>query len=156
MNFFLLRHGEADYQVDASGERPLTAQGAEHIRRLAKESAHLLADVQTIYCSPKLRARQTAQIVTEVVTEETNTQLPLQIVDELLPSATMAALETRLKKAAEQNVLLVTHQPLVGSFIDRLTDRTDLGHQMAPGTLASLQLLGFARGGATLEWLRQS
>ena len=109
-----------------------------------------MTGLDAIYCSPKLRAQQTAAIASELLGDN----LQPTVIEHLLPEGSIAELEAFLKQSPHQKILLVTHQPLVGEWLNRLTDRTDLSFQMSTSCLACVELLGFARGGGTLEWLQ--
>ncbi|SED58247.1 phosphohistidine phosphatase SixA [Pseudomonas kilonensis] len=110
MKLWVLRHGEAEpYGSRPDPERALTAHGREEVLRSA---AQLIGQPLTaIYVSPYLRAQQTAQLVREALGFEPE----LRTVDWLTP-------ETRPQKVLERledqdNVLLVSHNPLVGSLL---------------------------------------
>ncbi|UTW45749.1 phosphohistidine phosphatase SixA [bacterium SCSIO 12696] len=150
MKLFLLRHGDAA-SYGEGGERPLTPLGLEQTRRIVAEAANGLNAVESVYSSPKLRARQTA----EAAVDAAQLGLQPQVVEQLLPGADINALRAVIGGSEHNSVLLVTHQPLVGKLLDYLTDRSDLGYQMGTSCLACLDVTGFACGGATLQWLKQ-
>ena len=62
MNLYLIRHGEAKHESDDSA-RPLSAQGREEIARLATHLVRSGVRIAEIQHSPKLRAAQTAAIL---------------------------------------------------------------------------------------------
>jgi len=113
MKLWVLRHGEAvPYGSCADSERALTPHGCEEVLRSA---AHLIGQpITAIYASPYLRAQQTAQLVREALGFEPE----IRTVEWLTP-------ETDPDKVAEQlvsvsNVLLVSHNPLVGHLLSYL------------------------------------
>ena len=121
MKLWVLRHGEAEpYGARPDPERALTAHGREEARRM---SAALIGQpLSAIYASPYLRAQQTAQLVREAL----GFAPELITVDWLTP-------ETRPQKVLEQlvdqgDVLLVSHNPLVGSLLGFLQH----GHLQQP------------------------
>jgi phosphohistidine phosphatase len=109
MKLWVLRHGEAEPHGSKShdSERALTAHGREEVLRSA---ALLIGQPLTaIYASPYLRAQETAQLVRDALGFEPE----IRTVEWLTP-------ETDPDKVAEQlvsvsNVLLVSHNPLVGT-----------------------------------------
>ena len=113
MKLWVLRHGEAvPYGSCPDSERALT----EHGRKEALSSAAQLIGqpLTAIYASPYLRAQQTAQLVREALGFEPE----IRTVDWLTP-------ESDPDKVAEQlvsvsNVLLVSHNPLVGNLLSYL------------------------------------
>ncbi len=77
----LLRHGEA-YPSSVNPERPLTEKGVVETKKVAKALKKLSVNFDTVYHSPKLRAKQTAEVVAEEL-QITN----LVETEELLPEA---------------------------------------------------------------------
>ncbi|MGE8066304.1 phosphohistidine phosphatase SixA [Pseudomonas sp. NPDC089569] len=114
MKLWVLRHGEAVPHGSRphDSERELTDQGREEVLRSA---ANLIGQPLTaIYSSPYLRAQQTAKLVRDALGFEPE----IRTVEWLTP-------ETDPDKVAEQlvsvsNVLLVSHNPLVGSLLSYL------------------------------------
>ncbi|WP_130907412.1 phosphohistidine phosphatase SixA [Pseudomonas sp. Sample_16] len=114
MKLWVLRHGEAVPHGSRphDSERELTDHGREEILRSA---ALLIGQPLTaIYASPYLRAQQTAQLVREALGFEPE----IRTVDWLTP-------DTDPDKVAEQmvavsDVLLVSHNPLVGNLLSYL------------------------------------
>ncbi|MGH8384473.1 MAG: phosphohistidine phosphatase SixA [Pseudomonas sp.] len=114
MNIWVLRHGEAVPHGSRphDSERELTDHGREAVLRSA---ALLIGQPLTaIYASPYLRAQQTAELVRDALGFEPK----IRTVEWLTP-------DTEPDKVAEQmvsvsNVLLVSHNPLVGSLLSYL------------------------------------
>ncbi|EJM54575.1 phosphohistidine phosphatase SixA [Pseudomonas sp. GM48] len=113
MKLWVLRHGEAEpYGTRPDSERKLTDHGRKEV---LSSAARLMGQPLTaIYASPYLRAQQTAQLVREALGFEPE----IRTVDWLTP-------ETDPDKVAEQlvsvsNVLLVSHNPLVGHLLSYL------------------------------------
>jgi phosphohistidine phosphatase len=114
MKLWVLRHGEAVPHGSRphDSERELTDHGREEVLRSA---ALLIGQPLTaIYASPYLRAQQTAQLVREALGFEPE----IRTVDWLTP-------DTDPDKVAEQmvavsDVLLVSHNPLVGNLLSYL------------------------------------
>ncbi|MCY1430394.1 Phosphohistidine phosphatase SixA [compost metagenome] len=114
MKLWVLRHGEAVPHGSRphDSERELTDHGRKEV---LSSAARLMGQPLTaIYASPYLRAQQTAQLVREALGFEPE----IRTVDWLTP-------ETDPDKVAEQlvsvsNVLLVSHNPLVGNLLSYL------------------------------------
>jgi len=114
MKLWVLRHGEAVPHGSRphDSERELTDHGREEVLRSA---AQLIGQPLTaIYASPYLRAQQTAQLVREILGFEPE----IRTVEWLTP-------DTEPDKVAEQmvavsDVLLVSHNPLVGNLLSYL------------------------------------
>ncbi|WP_053146103.1 phosphohistidine phosphatase SixA [Pseudomonas sp. P97.38] len=148
MKLWVLRHGEAEpYGNCPDPERALTEHGREQVLRSA---AHLIGQpLAAIYVSPYRRAQQTAQLVRQALGFEPQ----LITVNWLTP-------ETRPQKVLEHladqaPVLLVSHNPLVGSLLGLLQH----GHLQQP---EQVQTAGLAElegdlplaGAMTLKALR--
>ncbi|WLH34214.1 phosphohistidine phosphatase SixA [Pseudomonas sp. FP2196] len=113
MKLWVLRHGEAvPYGSCPDSERELT----EHGRKEALSSAaHLIGQPLTaIYASPYLRAQQTAQIVREALGFEPE----IRTVEWLTPEVDSDKVTDQLVSVS--NVLLVSHNPLVGNLLSYL------------------------------------
>lgn len=118
----MLRHGEAQAQARSDAERTLTARGREEIAQVAVQlQARPLA---AILASPYVRAQQSAALVRDA----------LGLVDDihtvpwLTPDSDPRLVLTRLDDYAGEEVLLVTHQPLVGALAGLLIH----GHRQQP------------------------
>ncbi|MHA1395182.1 MAG: histidine phosphatase family protein [Promethearchaeota archaeon] len=73
-NLFFVRHGEADYNVEGKflgiSNRPLTQKGIEQVQKSARKLIKLLQPNEkfdVILTSPLLRAKQTAQIIAQII-----------------------------------------------------------------------------------------
>ncbi|EUB86102.1 phosphohistidine phosphatase SixA [Pseudomonas sp. GM30] len=113
MKLWVLRHGEAvPYGSCPDSERALT----EHGRKEALSSAAQLIGqpLTAIYASPYLRAQQTAQIVREALGFEPE----IRTVEWLTPETDPDKVTDQLVSVS--NVLLVSHNPLVGNLLSYL------------------------------------
>ncbi|WP_419708935.1 phosphohistidine phosphatase SixA [Pseudomonas sp. NFX224] len=114
MKIWVLRHGEAVPHGSRphDSERELTDHGRKEV---LSSAAQLMGQPLTaIYASPYLRAQQTAQLVRETLGFEPE----IRTVEWLTP-------DTEPDKVAEQmvavsDVLLVSHNPLVGNLLSYL------------------------------------
>ncbi|PTR29679.1 MULTISPECIES: phosphohistidine phosphatase SixA [unclassified Pseudomonas] len=114
MKLWVMRHGEAVPHGARlhDSERELTDNGRKEVLKI---TAELMGQPLTaIYASPYLRAQQTAQLVRETLGFEPE----IRTVEWLTP-------DTEPDKVAEQlvsvsNVLLVSHNPLVGHLLSYL------------------------------------
>ena len=129
MKVWVLRHGEAEpYGSRPDSERALTEQGRKEVLHSA---AKLMGKPLTaIYASPYLRAQQTAQIVREVLGFTPD----LRTVEWLTPDNRPQAVAEQL--ATADNVLLVSHNPLVSNLLGYLQH----GHVQAPETVHTATL----------------
>jgi phosphohistidine phosphatase len=133
MKLWLLRHGEAEPAARTDAERNLTDYG----RQQARESAAQLLGrpLRAVLVSPYVRAQQTADLVCEVLAFVGIRQT----VPWLTPESDLRQTLRELDGYAFDELLLVTHQPLVGALAGLLIH----GHrqQPLPMNTASLALL---------------
>lgn len=130
MKLWILRHGEAQPQAPSDAERELTAHGRDEV---LSSAAHLLGkSVTRIIASPYIRAQQTAELVHQVL----GLQEPILTVSWLTPDIDPKVVLSHLDKYSSEDVLLVSHQPLVGSLVGGLVHGHY--HDAEPMSTASL------------------
>ncbi|QVM89763.1 phosphohistidine phosphatase SixA [Pseudomonas entomophila] len=129
MKLWVLRHGEAEPRANSDAERCLTAHGREQVLRSA---ARLLGQpLQAIIASPYVRAQQTAALVHESL----GFAEPVRTEPWLTPDSDAQAVIGEIERLGLEHVLLVSHQPLVGTLVSLL----EHGHQQpAPMSTACL------------------
>ncbi len=151
MKLFMLRHGHAEAEAPADDLRPLSAQGELEVHRVCQANYDELKSVELIYVSPYLRAQQTADIVAQYLTAERRDQ-PL-----IVPNGRPGKVIDFLYEVGERcaSVLLVTHQPLVGTLVDELGGFETGRYRMGTANLACLECDPVARGCCTLQWLKR-
>ncbi|TDV57027.1 phosphohistidine phosphatase SixA [Pseudomonas graminis] len=111
MKVWILRHGEAKPQARTDAERELTAKGREEVLRSA---AHLMGQpLQRIIASPYVRAQQTAELVRQAL----GFTDAIVTVPWLTPDCNPHKVLEQMGAYSAENVLLVSHQPLVGTLI---------------------------------------
>nr|WP_262923740.1 MULTISPECIES: phosphohistidine phosphatase SixA [Pseudomonas] len=125
-----MRHGEAEPRANSDAERRLTAHGREQVLRSA---ARLLGQpLQAILASPYVRAQQTAALVHEAL----GFAEPVRTVPWLTSDHDAGQVIGELERLGLEQVLLVSHQPLVGTLVGLLEHGH--GQQPAPMSTASL------------------
>ena len=157
MNLYVLRHGIAvepgtpGYANDA--DRPLTPEGERKLRQIARAIEALELSFDLILSSPFLRARQTAEIVAEIL----EARKKLELSDSLTPGGSMKKLVELLNRLqpSPESVLLVGHEPHLSGLISLLVSgRETFAVVMKKGGLCKLsaESLKPCRC-AVLEWL---
>ena len=132
MRLWLLRHGQAEPQTTSDAARRLTVHGRQEVLQSA---AHLLGrPIEAILCSPYGRARQTAELVGEAL----HCMSILEIVPWLVPESNVADALSHLAHRSEAEILLVSHQPLIGALGGML----EHGHRKQPMPMATASLAG--------------
>lgn len=143
MKLSLLRHGIAaerdnpEYEHDS--ERPLTPKGERRMRRIAKgiQVSGIASDL--ILSSPYVRAKQTAEIVAQVLSTPEGVMVAETLTPEGNPRQLIAMLLTDHRE--RQDVLLVGHEPYLSRLLSTLlTGGPNLAVEMKRGGLCSLNI----------------
>lgn len=108
---WLLRHGDAA-EGSPDAERPLTERGRDQARAAGAALAALGVELDACLASPRVRARDTAELACQALGVEVRTE-------EALSGGSFDAEE--LASGAGQNVLLVGHEPDFSEAVRRLT-----------------------------------
>ncbi|MEI8289226.1 MAG: phosphohistidine phosphatase SixA [Verrucomicrobiota bacterium] len=160
MNLFILRHGIAsDPGEDGlakdlkDADRPLSTKGKQRMWRITEAMRTMELTFDAVVSSPLLRARQTAQIVTEAL----ELRRKLVLTDQLAPTGSPRLLIEQLNAQSPraENLLFVGHEPYLSELIALLiAGNTTAMIDLRKGGLAKLEVekLRFGRC-ATLVWL---
>ncbi|MDR0281742.1 MAG: phosphohistidine phosphatase SixA [Paucimonas sp.] len=151
MKVWVLRHGEAEPHARSDAQRNLTEHGRKQVLRSA---AHLLGEqLDAIVVSPYVRAQQTASLVHDAL----GFAEPLVTVSWLTPESNPDRVIAELDALGLDNVLLVSHQPLVSSLLGLLVHGSrQSGEAMSTASLAELEGDGALAGLMTLRSLRHA
>lgn len=103
---FLVQHGEAVDKKD-NPLRPLTKRGRETTYQMGNFLFQRNSKVDVIWHSPKLRAKETAEILHSCL----NLEKPLIEYKELEPEEPAKKTARLLQNTEEQNIMLVGHLP---------------------------------------------
>lgn len=149
MKLWLLRHGEAEPRARTDAERNLTDAGRLDVQRSA---AHLQGHpLQAILVSPFQRAQQTAELVRQTL----GFSGTVETVPWLTPESDLSEAMLYLDRRLETDLLLVTHQPFVGTLGGWLVSgNRGTPLPMAPASLAELHGEALAAGLMHLASLR--
>lgn len=134
MRLWLLRHGHAEPHASGDAQRRLTAHGRQEV---VQSAAQLIGrPLEAVLCSPYVRAQQTAGLVLEAL----QSSLTLEVVPWLTPESSLREVLGHLAARPEAEILLVSHQPLIGDLGGML----EHGHRQQPlpmgtASLAALQ-----------------
>ena len=157
MELYFLRHaiaaphGAKGFARDA--DRPLTEEGEEKMRRIAKGMLSLDLTFDLILSSPFVRARQTAEIAARTFSLEKK----LKFSDHLAVGGNMKELIDELKRdyGKLESIMLVGHEPSMSRTISFLiSGDPDISITMKKAGLCKLTIEALRYGRcATLEWL---
>ena len=127
-----MRNGDAELgSIDR--HRPLSAYGRQQVTQQALQHLDDAAEIKQVVCSPYIRAVQTAELFLQI-TKINN--IAIDWLDDLTPLGNPRAIEGFLQQTQADNVLMVSHLPLVSLLVDYLTGET--GTKMGTANLASL------------------
>ncbi len=109
-----MRHGDAEAFAPSDAERPLSKQGQTQSLQVAKNCQQKgSSQFDLALVSPYLRAQQTWQVISEVLSADT-----VEACDEITPYGDSETVVEYVCALAEtqslENVILVSHLPLVG------------------------------------------
>lgn len=110
MALYLVQHGLA-HPGETDGERTLTGEGRDDVTRIAEVARGYGVKVNTVAHSGKTRARQTAELLSELL----GPGIPLCVETGMGPKDDAAAFAGRLDNSADR--MYVGHLP----FLERLT-----------------------------------
>lgn len=152
MELVLFRHGIAQDRSGgmADADRPLTEVGVEKTRKAAAGLAKLIDRPRTVLTSPKLRARQTADLLCEALEMEAEAEVFAPLGDHDL-----AAMVEAIADRAESSIVAVGHEPSLSAMVEVLAAGRSRGAvQLKKAGAAMLKVEG--RPGperGTLMWL---
>lgn len=145
MRLWVLRHGQAEPHAATDAKRPLTEFGRQEVLDMVQRLLQEPPDV--ILASPYLRAQQTA----ELVREQLSMRRAVVTVDWATPDGDPLAVLDHIAERSEANVLLVSHQPLVGQLLSLAVEGHRQAHYPMPTAgLACLDMTLPAAGTAVL------
>jgi phosphohistidine phosphatase len=149
---FLLRHADAGDPEAWSGDdaaRPLSAKGREQAERLATFLHGVRLAVDAVISSPKVRARETAEIVADGIGQAGK----VRIDDRLGGGVRPATVDDVVRDAGSpQRVVIVGHDPDFSELLSTLVGARDL--TMKKGAMARVDVRGrFGDADGTLRWL---
>jgi phosphohistidine phosphatase len=158
MILYIFRHGEAE----TTGESPektdesrrLTSGGREQVKKVCEEARKLGANPTMIMSSPLVRAKETAEIAREILNSKAELKIDNCLEPESEPEEVYKALSKLSKK---DEVVLVTHVPILGRLISDLVDWNGLSdhvefHNGAMMKIESRKTLPRS-GSGTMVWL---
>lgn len=146
MRLYFLRHGEAE---DGGGlndhDRRLTTNGIERTTNAGHVLAKLNINPAYIFSSPRVRARQTADIVAQAL------GMSIDIREEVNFSFNTRAVQTLIADLdSDSEVMFVGHEPSMSATISALTGAQI---EMKKGGLARVDVDASTAAHGTLVWL---
>jgi phosphohistidine phosphatase len=153
MKVFLVRHAIAEPRGPVWPDddvRPVTVRGAARLRAVAERLADRGVQVEQVWTSPVLRARQTAEVLAPLWT----TDGTVVVVDALAPTwGTARAGAALAARPAIAAVAVVGHEPALGNLAAWMVGASS-PLPFKKGGVARIDFPGhIAAGAGTLLWL---
>lgn len=155
MEVILFRHGRAEAAADCDRSRALTPSGRDELQRAIRSSGDRLNGIDGIWVSPYLRTRQTLEVIQSLLPDLQ--ACPTEVVEYLTPCSDPQTVIDRLdtREGLCQRLLLVSHQPLLGTLMDELCGFEPGQYRLSTGSVAAIKLdIAIARGCGTLAWIQ--
>lgn len=145
MKLYFVRHGIAEDLAASDFARELTPRGSRRVAQSAAVMRQLKLQPQRIYSSPRLRARQTAEIIAA------DLDCPVTLVDEVnfgFDLDDVSSLTANMQGGAE--VMFVGHNPDMSLVVNELTG---VDVSMKKGGLARVDVIDRQATRGELVWL---
>jgi len=143
-----MRHGKAVGQAQVDSSRELSVYGRRQVQAMIQCYGSELAAVDMVWSSDYTRAYQTAKMVANY------RQCPHHIKPWLRPVDSLGPVLSALSDT-DQTLLIVSHQPLVGTLLDSLAGLESGRYYMETAAIACLQYELPVSGSAEILWLHQ-
>ncbi|HJU13761.1 MAG TPA: phosphohistidine phosphatase SixA [Candidatus Nitrosotalea sp.] len=139
MDLFVIRHGEAGRSSPTRDEskRALTMEGEKEMRDISKGIKALGVEFDYIFTSPLLRAKQTAQIIYEVVPCKNS----IQEVGDLRPEGNKLQLYNKFSRLKQDSaILIVGHEPYLSELVVETISTGQCRIDLKKGGLARIRM----------------
>ena len=139
MHLFIMRHGEAELMANSDKARHLNANGREQSRLQGMWLKSTALEFDKVLVSPYTRALETFDEINQVFDQQLSDKL--DIWDAITPYGDSGVVGNYLSVLMEdglQNVLLISHLPLVGDIVKELCGRNPASFY--PATIVEIHL----------------
>lgn len=146
MHFYLVRHGEARSAAE-DPQRSLSDQGRKHAEEVARAAAAKGICIFEILHSDKLRAKQTAEIMSRFLSPQDGIREISGLSPDDDPLVARAELET-----AKGSLMLVGHLPHLSRLASLLV-AGDQEREIVNFPTAAIVCVAYAEGSWQLQWI---
>lgn len=151
MKLYFMRHGDAETEAEDGTDfsRRLTEPGIAEVARIGRSFRRHDLRVDTILCSPLIRAGETAAIMARELGLSDNS---LAVCDEIGSGRLSLGSLQRILAGARQDarIMLVGHEPDLSTVVFRLTGGRI---EMKKSSVAYIETSGIAPDAGILRWL---
>jgi len=150
MEIYLVRHGTA-YTKEVDTERHLNKDGLGQCHLSGRALRKLDTKFDLVISSPKVRARQTAEIIAEEVGYPKN---EIKITETLVPTASPKDTISYLNNFTEKNnIMLAGHLPLLGNLASELlNENTQISLYFEAGAVCQIDVDQSIPHAGILRW----
>lgn len=154
MNLYIIRHAIAAEETSSGddSQRPLTDKGSKKMRQIAKGLRALGSEFDLVLASPYLRAKETAEILSDVFKMKKGVAFS----DNLIPTADPAQLIAEInEKYSVDSLAIVGHEPNLTTLISLLVAQgTPVDMTLKKGGICRLSTDDLHHTHrATMDWL---
>lgn len=138
MRVFLVRHGDADADIPEGLEddaRALTTRARLALPGHFAPLASRIGAPNLVMMSPLVRAVQTATLLAQALQYEG----PMRTNRTLFPDGPVGAIEALLAERVGETIVLVGHQPSMGSTAAHFLGLTSFPRPVQPGTVIGIE-----------------
>lgn len=136
MLVYLLRHAIAEDSAATDAVRDLTAEGLAQAASITEKFRQYSPLMDKVLCSPYVRAQQTANAVMTLFPD-----LSLTTDDSIKPGGDVYNVLDAIESYDVQNLLLVSHNPLLSNLLSVMVDGTMESHRyVANATLYCVEM----------------
>ena len=145
MKLYFVRHGEAEDLAPTDHKRELTKRGKERVGKSAQVLKQLGITPRAIYSSPRVRAKQTAEIIAEAL------GMDITITEEVNFGFDISHLKPLIKKfKSNDEIMFVGHNPDMNQIVHKMTGASV---SMKKGSLARIDVVNYKTRRGELVWL---
>ncbi|WP_374078433.1 phosphohistidine phosphatase SixA [Bdellovibrio bacteriovorus] len=152
MELIIIRHAVAEEREDFKKKgledhlRPLTLKGRKRMQKVCVQLRDVVKEIDLIVSSPLTRARQTAEIVSQIYFETKVVEAP-ELVPHSPPQAFVKWLRTQAK--THRRIAIVGHEPHLSSFASyMLSGKTESFIDLKKSGIIGLEMESFTHAEA--------
>lgn len=139
---YLVQHGEA-YPKEVDPNRPLTPEGREIVKKMSEFIKNKHIQIDSLWHSPKVRAKETAEIIREVLNLNSTSMSEYK---ELEPEEPPKKILKHIKKSDLSGVMIVGHLPHLSKLAGLLLCKDE-----------NLEVISFEKAGIVcIEWSEET
>jgi phosphohistidine phosphatase len=144
VQLFILRHAEAHPHAATDFARTLTEAGKLQLAQIAGRHLGALAGISQVWVSPYVRTQQTLQHIAHLLPASAQ----IQTTEALTPESPVQGIIPLLEQSQGSQVLLISHQPLVGEVVSKLCATEPGRYRLGTSALVHIELplVGFGQG----------